>query len=218
MSVSNVQQSVIAAFKSAKTYQKPYQHWILEDVLPEGMAEAVCALPIDAPFLEVDDAGTREANNSSRRYFDPENIAKFEAANDIAQAFHSREVVDTVEEVFGADLSDSRIRLEFAQDRDGFWLQPHTDIGVKRFTMLLYLSNEPGHEKLGTDIYKDADTHVGASPFKPNSALIFVPANNTWHGFEKRTIPGIRKSLIINYVTPEWRAVEQLPFPETYVK
>jgi hypothetical protein len=41
-----------------------------------------------------------------------------------------------------------------------------------------------------------------------------VPANNTYHGFEKRTINGVRKSIIINYVTDEWRAREQLSFPE----
>jgi hypothetical protein len=217
MSVTTIAESVIASFKTGKSDITPYQHWFLENVLPAGMREEVCQLPISAPVLEVD-AGTREANNSSRRYFDPETIANHKVASDIAHAFHSREVVDAVEDIFGADLSDTRIRLEYAQDRDGFWLQPHTDIGVKRFTMLLYLSDEAGHESLGTDIYRDADTHVGASPFLPNSALIFVPANNTWHGFEKRPISGVRKSLIINYVTEDWRATEQLPFPNNYVK
>lgn len=217
MSTSEVRNSVISAFNSGKSSQDPYQHWFIENVLPVEIARKVCALPILAPVLDVN-AGTREANNSSRRYFDQETISKYETANDIAQAFHSREVVDAVEDVFGADLSETRIRLEFAQDRDGFWLQPHTDIGVKRFTMLLYLSDEPGHEKLGTDIYKDAETHIKASPFLPNSALIFVPASNTWHGFEKRSFSGVRKSLIINYVTKDWRAVEQLPFPDEYVK
>jgi hypothetical protein len=44
--------------------------------------------------------------------------------------------------------------------------------------------------------------------------MIFVPSNNTYHGFEKRPIKGVRTSLIINYVTNEWRAREQLSFPE----
>ncbi|MHC8491496.1 2OG-Fe(II) oxygenase [Thalassospira sp. SM2505] len=217
MSLQEIKESIIASFKSGISDQDPYQHWFVENVLPADLPAEVCSLPILAPVLEVD-AGTREANNSSRRYFDQETIEKHPVANEIAQAIQSQEVVDAVEEIFGADLSETRIRLEFAQDREGFWLQPHTDIGVKRFTMLLYLSNETGHEKLGTDIYRDAETHVKASRFFPNSALIFVPANNTWHGFEKRTIPGIRKSLIINYVTKDWRAVEQLPFPDEYVK
>ena len=44
--------------------------------------------------------------------------------------------------------------------------------------------------------------------------MIFVPADDTFHGFERRPIKGVRKSLIINYVTDEWRAREQLAFGE----
>jgi hypothetical protein len=33
-------------------------------------------------------------------------------------------------------------RVEYAQDVDGFWLEPHTGLGVKTFTTLLYLSTE----------------------------------------------------------------------------
>lgn len=28
-------------------------------------------------------------------------------------------------------------RLEYAIDEDGFWLEPHTDIGIKKFTYLI---------------------------------------------------------------------------------
>jgi hypothetical protein len=104
--------------------------------------------------------------------------------------------------------------MEFAQDIDGFWLEPHSDLGVKLFTMLLYLSKDPRHQDLGTDIFDADKKRVGRSPFAPNAAMIFVPADNTFHGFEKRPIKGVRTSLIINYVTDEWRAREQLAFPE----
>jgi hypothetical protein len=52
----------------------------------------------------------------------------------------------------------------------------------------------------------------------PNVAFVFVPSDNTYHGFEGRPIKGVRKSLIINYVTDEWRAREQLAFPEAPIK
>jgi hypothetical protein len=45
-----------------------------------------------------------------------------------------------------------------------------------------------------------------------------VPSNITYHGFEKRKIDGVRKSIIINYVTNEWRAREQLAFPDEPIK
>jgi len=89
-------------------------------------------------------------------------------------------------------------------------------IGPKRITFLHYIIDLPGAETLGTDIYEDdeAHTHFGSSPAAFNQALVFVPAKNTWHGFEQRPIPGIRKSLIINYVGPEWRNRQELAFPD----
>jgi hypothetical protein len=132
----------------------------------------------------------------------------------VAQAFQDRRVTSHVEKAFGTNLAGTYLRIEFAQDIDGFWLEPHSDLGVKVFTMLLYLSKDPSHRDLGTDIYDSNKTRVGRSPFTSNAAMIFVPADNTFHGFEKRPIEGVRTSLIINYVTNEWRAREQLAFPE----
>jgi hypothetical protein len=110
------------------------------------------------------------------------------------------------------------LRLEYALDVDGFWLEPHTDLGVKKFTCLIYLSDGPGHEALGTDIYWNRERHFGVSPFKRGAAMVFVPGDDTWHGFEKRPIQGVRRSVILNYVTHEWRAREQLSFPERAVR
>ncbi|MCK5444509.1 MAG: 2OG-Fe(II) oxygenase, partial [Rhodospirillaceae bacterium] len=52
------------------------------------------------------------------------------------------------------------------------------------------------------------------SPYKSDHALIFVPSPDTWHGYEKRPMAGIRKNLIVNYVTDEWRARHELCFPD----
>ena len=35
--------------------------------------------------------------------------------------------------------------------------------------------------------------------------MIFIPGDDTWHGFIKRPIKGVRRSLIVNYVTGAWR-------------
>jgi hypothetical protein len=134
------------------------------------------------------------------------------------EAFQSKAVTDRIEEHFGTNLDGSYLRVEIAQDTDGFWLEPHTDLGVKLFTMLLYTSKDPSHAALGTDIYDADKSHVGRSPFESNGALVFVPSNITYHGFEKRKIDGVRKSVIINYVTNEWRAREQLAYPNQPIK
>ena len=74
-----------------------------------------------------------------------------------------------------------------------------------------------GHPELGTDVYKNADSWSHRAPFEPRGALAFVPSDVTWHGFEQREIPVVRKSLIVNYVTEDWRAREQLAYPDTPV-
>lgn len=211
-------QDVIESFKKSlnegKKTETPYNHWVLSECLPGEMADELKNLPFEAPALDGV-SGTREVHNKTRKYFDIDNRGKYESVAAIADAFQSNDIVDTIQNYFGINIKGSYLRMEYAQDTDGFWLEPHTDLGVKLFTMLLYLSDEEGHENLGTDIYDNNKDHLGRSPFAPNTAMVFIPSDNTYHGFEKRTINGVRKSVIINYVTDEWRAREQLAFPET---
>jgi hypothetical protein len=181
--------------------------------LPFAVAEEITALPFPAPALGGM-SGKREIHNATRKYFDVENRDRFPAVAAFADAFQSRSVTGAIERTFSTRLGGTYLRLEYAQDTDGFWLEPHTDLGVKVFTMLLYLSRDASHRTLGTDIYDAEKRHVGTSPFEPNGAMIFVPSNDTFHGFEPRRIESVRKSVIINYVTNEWRAREQLSFPE----
>ena len=180
------------------------------------MAKRLDALPFAAPALDGE-SGSREIHNNTRRYVDAEAIANHEVCASVAEAFQSDATVALIERLTGAQLDGTYLRLEYAQDVDGFWLRPHTDLGVKKFTLLYYLG-PAGVEDLGTDIYENADTWSHRAPFIPGQALVFVPSNNTWHGFEPRHIPGVRKSLILNYVTDEWRAREQLAFPDRPVR
>jgi hypothetical protein len=80
------------------------------------------------------------------------------------------------------------------------------------------LPDAADQEDLGTDIYVDEQTWHSRAPFKWNTALVFVPGDNTYHGFERREIPRIRRSVIINYVTQDWRAREQLAYPDQPVQ
>jgi hypothetical protein len=202
--------------RSAESHSAPYRHWIVRDVFPRKVYEDLKDMPF--PIADLGGvSGTREAHNPDRVYFAGENLETFESARAAAEAFQDPETVALLTNTFGGPLADTYLRIEYAQDIDGFWLKPHTDIGVKMFTMLVYMSDDPRHADLGTDIYADEGTHVGRSPFEPNSAMIFVPSSNTWHGFEKRPIHGVRRSIIINYVTDDWRAREQLSFPRTPV-
>lgn len=213
MSVESIQKHILQSMSAARREDSPYRHWYLHDVLPAGTCRAIAALPVDPPKID-DTLGKRETHNSLRRFFNGEANERFPVCRETAEAFQTASVVGGLQKIFGVDLSGTSLRIEHCLDTDGFWLAPHTDLGVKKFTMLLYLSTDPGHEAWGTDVYADAETHVERAPAEFNSALVFVPADNTWHGFEKRPISGVRRSLIINYVTPEWRARHELAFPE----
>jgi hypothetical protein len=200
--------------ENSNSAAEPYRHWILTACLPADTVDDILALPFDAPSLEGV-SGKRELHNNTRKYFDVDNRKEFPVCEAVAQAFQDEHVTSQIEKVFGTNLEGTYLRIEFAQDIDGFWLEPHTDLGVKAFTMLVYLSTDPSHRDLGTDIYDGDKCHFGRSPFTPGAAMVFIPGDNTYHGFEKRPIKGVRTSLIINYVTNEWRAREQLAFPET---
>jgi hypothetical protein len=200
----------------AERREQPFRHWLMRKVLPPEVAAEVDRLPLAAPDLGGL-SGTREAHNATRTYFDTEALARFPVCREVATSFQSEETVARVAAATGAELDGCYLRIEFAQDTGGFWLQPHTDLGVKRFTLLYYLAPD-GRPDLGTDLYHDADTWALRAPFEPGAALAFVPSDRTWHGFEPRPLPEVRKSLIINYVTDAWIAREQLAFPASPVR
>ena len=209
---TTIKQSV----QSADRREAPYEHWIVRGVFPKRVYDELKDMPFPAADL-AGVSGTREAHNADRVYFAADNLNTFANARATVEAFQDPDIVAYFADMFGAPLEGTYVRVEYAQDIDGFWLKPHTDIGVKMFTMLIYMSDDPRHADLGTDIYADENTNVGRSPFEPNAAMIFVPSKNTWHGFERRPIHGVRRSIIVNYVTNDWRAREQLAFPQTPV-
>jgi hypothetical protein len=207
--------SFARSLAAARPQDEPYRHWILQDVLPAAMAAALDALPFPAPALDGV-SGSREIHNNTRKYVDAAAIAQHPMCDALAQAFQHPDTVATIETLTGAQLDGCCLRIEYAQDTEGFWLKPHTDLGVKKFTLLYYLG-PAGQPDLGTDIYSDGATWSHRAPFNVGGALAFVPSDRTWHGFEPRPIPVVRKSLIFNYVTAEWMAREQLSYPDTPV-
>jgi hypothetical protein len=216
ISARAIQDRFFTALDEAHVTTTPYRHWLLGDVLPAEACAAVTALPFAPPAID-DTQGKRETHNSTRVFFAPGNRARFAVCDDVAEVFQSPATVRKLEAACGVMLKGSLLRIEYCQDTDGFWLEPHTDIGAKLFTMLIYLSTGPGAETLGTDIYDAAKNHVGAAPAPYNSGLIFVPGADTWHGFERRPIRGVRKSLIVNYVKDEWRSRHELAYPDRAV-
>jgi hypothetical protein len=202
--------SIATSLAGAVRHDRPYCNWRLSGLLPEPVVRGLAALPFEPTALNGV-SGRRELHNDDRRYFAGEVLDAYPVARRVAEAFQSPEVVRAFARHTGADLDGTYLRIEYALDLDGFWLEPHTDLGVKSLTLLTQLP-EAGQEDLGTDIYAGPDAWVERAAFEWNGALLFVPSDRTWHGFEPRPIKGVRRSVIVNYVTDEWRAREQLAF------
>ena len=204
-------QTFLASLAAAHHGREPYDHWLLQNALPAEICNGIATLPFSPPRSAVHD-GRRESNNSTRVYFSPDVQARHPVCREVAQAFNHPEVVRAIERRTGSRAGEGRLRIEYCQDVDGFWLEPHVDIPVKLFTMLIYLSDDPALRDAGTDIYDASPEHrlLKSAPYEWNAGLIFIPGKDTWHGFTPRPIRGVRKSIIVNYVAPAWRAVHEL--------
>ncbi|WP_188260967.1 2OG-Fe(II) oxygenase [Azospirillum tabaci] len=211
-----VQDAFIRCLDDAPIKDAPYRHWLLSRALPDEAADGIAALPW-APPPGGDTMGKRDTNNATRSHFCARSRAEHAVCGAVATAFQGRAVTKAIQRTCGVDLAGTSLRIEYCQDTDGFWLEPHTDIGVKKFTMLIYLSKGPDCADWGTDVLDATRTVVTRAPYAFNGGLVFVPATNTWHGFAPRPIRGVRKSIIVNYVGPEWRARHELAFPDTPV-
>lgn len=208
--------AVVSALKCAQEEAWPYRHWLLQGVLDRGTLAGLKAWPHPAPNVRYA-LGRRAENNPTRRFLDAEAIARTGPAGALAGAFQDSRVVSAIEARCGARLAGTRLRIEYVQDSAGFWLEPHTDIGEKALTMFIYLDDSGENPDWGTDLYSDRDTPAKRLHFVDNAGLLFVPGENTWHGFLPRKIDGVRRTLIVNFVTSEWRNRRELAYPDTPV-
>jgi hypothetical protein len=211
MTQDAIARSIAAAFDKPPR-ENPYRHWILADILPAGTAQALAHLPLHGEATG-DGNGRRETHNALRVFFDPALRAGHRLAGDFADVMQSPAMVRHLCARCETDLAGTMLRIEYCRDKQGFWLEPHTDIGAKKFTFLIYLNTPPDGEDWGTDLYDDSRTLAGTAPSRENGGLAFIPGENTWHGYRARPITGLRRTLIINYVVPDWRSGHELAFP-----
>lgn len=209
-------QQLWTALEQAPPLDDPYRYYILNNLFDPQLIDGVLDLPFE-PFDLDYSSGTREEFNAVRRYITPNIIDNHDAAKRVADAFLDPAVIQKLESMEGICLKDSLLRIEYAIDADKFWLKPHTDLGVKLVTMLVYLSKDEDSETWGTDIYSDGDTFHSTVPYQSNRALLFFPTDKTWHGFEPRSIKGVRKTLIVNFVTQAWMNRHELVHPTKVV-
>lgn len=211
--VAEIARHFIASVRGSRRGERPYRHWLMTDALPLDTCTGILTLPIAPPALGRTD-GTRNTYNATRTFITPELCAGFPCCAALAEALQRPDVARAMAETCEIAVTGGFLRMEYIQDTDGAWLEPHRDIPEKLFSMVIYFFTGPHAKDWGTDIY-DADQHwVGRSSGAFNSGVIFVPGPATWHGFDPRPIVGVRRLMEINYVRADWRDRHQLTFPD----
>jgi hypothetical protein len=155
--MASVHQTAIAAaicrsLPLARRFEEPYRHFYAGDLLPRALVETLALLPLE-PQDAAHFAGKREEENAKRFYIDAPLMRRFPPLAGLAEALQSGQVAAEISTLCGADLDGAHLRLEYALDRDGFWLEPHTDLGEKKLTCLISLADGEAQADLGTDIY-----------------------------------------------------------------
>lgn len=211
--IQQTKQEINNVINHAVYHSIPYSYWTMTNVLPSFICDSLVSWTPGEQSIAGDVLGKRENHNKDRVFVDSQKQKEDSACAVLAQVFDSKEIRSAFSQLTGSDLSNTWLRLELCLDTDGFWLESHTDIGAKKLTFLLSLSMAEEAEDWGTDIMNEAGQSLGRSSGAFNSAFLFIPAKDTWHGFEKRPIKGIRRTLILNYVDSNWRAKHELAFP-----
>lgn len=209
---AEVEQQFIRSLQAAARVDKPYRHWKMRDVLPVEMCTGILTLPVAPPTIHDRD-GTRDTYNDRRAFMTPAMRRDFPACAVLCDALQAPRVARQLAETFPIEPRGGFVRIEYIQDTDGAWLEPHRDIPDKLFSMVVYLCTGPEARNWGTDIYDNEKRWIGQAEAAFNTAVTFIAGPDTWHGFEKRPIKGVRRLLEINYVR-NWRDREQLAFPD----
>ena len=203
--------TVIDSLQKRKENNTPFQHWSINDLLPQNYIDRIIN-DIPIPDTQKIHDGTRAGdttfkdgkNTSSRMFITRKIIMQHPFLQELIDVFLHSETVTLIKECFFSTHEKLFFRAECTFDHNGFYLAPHEDIKEKVFTLFLYLGDSP--EYCGTDLYDNHKNLVKTIPFKNNTGYIFVPGKNTWHGFEPKAFTGVRRALLLNYVTfeTEW--------------
>ena len=188
---------------------KPFKHWLFNNVLLEETVDELLKLSLPLPKIEKH-TGKREDQNQTRVFFNKNLCDKHPVIKNIVCVFNHPFVISKLSNICGRDLRKGKLRIEYTLDSGGFWLEPHLDIKEKLLTFLIYLSKDSGSSEWGTTLYNQDLSFNSKAPYKSNMGLMFMSGKDTWHGVPRQNIQGIRKNLIINFVTKDWKSNHEL--------
>jgi hypothetical protein len=194
----------------ASRFDLPYRHWILESVFEQELINGFEALPFEP--LELQGDGTR-GSIPPAAFLNEATCARYPVLSRVVDIFSDGAAVEDLERQCGIYLQGTFLRISYHIDVHGFWLRPHADLAAKRLTLIVLMKHNPADEPIGTEMYDSSETLIGRAPSRDNSGLMFVPSNNTFHGFTQRHLFGERCTLIVNFVSDAWVNRNELAVP-----
>ena len=219
--------SFLSSIKNnSKKYEKPFEHWELNEPLTDGQIYEIINAEIDNPIEhDLNYDGTRAIDGGEgqfregitdggkalkfRCFITKENSNNFPNLTKFINELQNKNTYENISKLIDKDLSKSFVRVEVICDRAGFWLKPHCDIKEKLMSCLLFVNKHNESEELGTDFYDNNLNKVKTLPYRDNYGYFFSSGPNTWHGMEKKEIVKERRCLQVNFVTfkTDWKVL-----------
>jgi len=156
-------------------YTQPYHYAIVDNVFPSEILKELKTY--------------YEHSNKFKRYTHMDHrygiTLKKQTDNKIIDYLYS--ILPIITEGFRKELDDRRLpnddskylirELVCCLDKVGYSIHAHHDTFLKWITMVIYINGEGST----TTVMSSDNSDYCDIENKPNSALIFVPSNNTWH-------------------------------------
>ena len=176
----------------------PFNHYTFKDVFTDDELLDICNMDLYKFSAKLDGA---RASNTNRFFANEENRKKNNTINSLVDYFLNPDIVSHFENESNKKIAGNYLRIEFIEDHESSWLQPHVDIHEKLMSMMIYLNTTDESESIGTSIYDSEKQLVKIIPYIHNTGFYFYPSDNTWHGLEPITIKKSRKAIMVNYCT-----------------
>jgi hypothetical protein len=221
--ISELASATVYRILSSDMRKWPYPHMVLDEFLDRGMFSDLMAADL-TPLLRrrnSSDTGSEAKRFNFDLFAPPPEVALPSAFAGLRDVLQHPTLGRMLLKVFGplisgrfaGEIPPVVLGAEVIEDRTNYELPPHTDIAIKLITVLFYLADEDADPQLGTEIYaprsefhkpdpnvprhqRSSFVRVATVPYRPNTALIFAPGTNTFHGVGPVEGPEVTRRLV----------------------
>lgn len=187
-------------FRNKQCSSDPFNHYTFTDFFCDRELADIASIKLQSHSASLDGART---TNSNRFFVDKENMWSNSALNRIVDFFLRDDIILMFEQESGKTIRGNYLRVEFIEDKEKSWLEPHVDINEKIMSFLVYLNNTDESESIGTTLYNKDKEYIKTVPYINNQGFYFYPGDDTWHGLESVDIKERRRAVMVNYCTFE---------------